>query len=83
MDKRQSTTGASLCLFFVCTIITLMLLSACGHLHEGSAGSTFKEANDLFRQGDYKASLDKYGQIIERYPDEGDRVLFEMGIIYA
>ncbi len=83
MDKRQSATGAYLYLFFVCTIITPMLLSACSHLHEGSAGSTFKEANDLFSQGNYKASLSKYGQIIERYPAEGDRVLFEMGIIYA
>jgi murein L,D-transpeptidase YafK len=44
---------------------------------------TFKEANDLFIQGSYKASLGKYEQIIEKYPKGGDRVLFEMGIIYA
>ena len=37
----------------------------------------------LFSQGSYKASLDKYQQIIEKYPTAGDRVLFEMGIIYA
>jgi murein L,D-transpeptidase YafK len=41
------------------------------------------EANDLFNQGSYKASLSKYGQILEKYPAAGDRVLFEMGIIYA
>ena len=37
----------------------------------------------LFNQGNYKASLNKYEQIIEKYPTTGDRVLFEMGIIYA
>ncbi len=47
------------------------------------AESTFKEANDYFSQGNYKASLSKYEQIIEKYPTAGDRVLFEMGIIYA
>ncbi len=50
---------------------------------ESQAKSTFKEAYDLFNQGSYKASLGKYEQIIEKYPTEGDRVLFEMGIIYA
>ena len=47
------------------------------------SGQTFKEANDFFSQGNYKASLSKYEQIIEKYPSAGDRVLFEMGIIYA
>lgn len=82
MEKRKSTT-ACLSLFFICAVIAPMLLGACSHLHEGSAGSTFKEAGDLFSRGSYKASLSKYEQILERYPDEGDRVLFEMGIIHA
>jgi len=70
--------------FFVCIIIMPFLICGCSHLNEGSqAKSTFKEANDLFSQGSYKASLGKYEQIIEKYPAEGDRVLFEMGIIYA
>jgi tetratricopeptide (TPR) repeat protein len=61
-----------------------MLLCGCSHFNEGSrAKTTFKEANDFFSLGDYKASLDKYQQIIEKYPAAGDRVLFEMGIIYA
>jgi len=42
-----------------------------------------KEANDLFSQGSYKDSLRKYEQIIEEYPSAADRVLFEMGFIYA
>ena len=61
-----------------------MLLCGCSHVNGGSlAASTFKEANDLFSQGSYKASLSKYEQIIEKYPMAGDRVLFAMGIIYA
>ncbi len=61
-----------------------MLLCGCSHFNEGSrTRTTFLEANDLFSQGDYKASLNKYQQIIEKYPTAGDRVLFEMGIIHA
>jgi len=45
--------------------------------------STFKEANDFSSQGNYEASLRQYERIMERYPAAGDRVLFEMGVIYA
>jgi len=81
MGKKQSRMGGHLNLFFVCIMITPMLICGCSHFNEGSA--TFKEANDLFSQGSYEASLGKYQQIIEEYPTAGDRVLFEMGIIYA
>ena len=47
------------------------------------ARSISQEANDFFNQGDYEASLSKYEQIIEKHPAIADRVLFEMGIIYA
>jgi len=59
-------------------LITPILICGCSHLNEG-----FQEANDLFSQGSYKASLDKYEQIIGQDPTTGDRVLFEMGIIYS
>jgi L,D-peptidoglycan transpeptidase YkuD (ErfK/YbiS/YcfS/YnhG family) len=64
--------------FFFCIILTTILLSGCSHYNDG-----FQEANDLFSQGCYVASLDKYQQMSEKYPTSGDRVLFEMGIIYA
>jgi tetratricopeptide (TPR) repeat protein len=65
-------------------ILAPMLLCGCSHFNEGTqAKATFKEANDLFSQGNFEASLGKYQQIIEKYPVAGDRVLFEMGIIYA
>jgi tetratricopeptide (TPR) repeat protein len=77
-------TGKHLKIFFVCIILAPMLLCGCSHFNEGSrATATFKEANDFFSRGDYNASLGKYQQIIETYPTAGDRVLFEMGIIYA
>jgi tetratricopeptide (TPR) repeat protein len=61
-----------------------MLICGCSYFNEGlQAKSTFVEANDFFSQGNYKASLGKYQQIIEKYPTEADRGLFEMGIIYA
>lgn len=70
--------------FFVCAILTPMLVYGCSHLYVGSVPvSSLKEANDLFSRGSYSASLVRYRQMMERYPDAGDRILFEMGIIYA
>ena len=84
MGKKQSRMGKHLNLFFVCIIMAPMLLCGCSHFNEGSrAKKTFKEANDFFSHGDYQASLGKYQQIIEKYPPARDRVLFEMGLIYA
>ena len=61
-----------------------IILSGCSHFNDGrQAKTTFAEANDLFHQGSYTASLDKYSEIIEKYPAKADRALFEMAIIYA
>ncbi|HOX14843.1 MAG TPA: L,D-transpeptidase family protein [Smithellaceae bacterium] len=80
MGKRQTGTGKHLYLFVVCIITTLMLLCGCSNFQ---VKSNVKEANDLFSQGSYKASLSKYEQIVEKYPNAADRVFFEMGFIYA
>jgi L,D-peptidoglycan transpeptidase YkuD (ErfK/YbiS/YcfS/YnhG family) len=61
-----------------------MLISGCSHFSDSyQAKTTFEEANNLFNQGSYGATLTKYEQIIEKYPTTRDRVLFEMGIIHA
>jgi tetratricopeptide (TPR) repeat protein len=61
-----------------------MLLSGCSHFNDGrQLKTTFAEANDLFHQGSYAASLDKYSEITEKYPAKADRALFEMGFIHA
>ena len=84
MRKKQSRMGEHFCFFIICIIITPILIFGCSLFNQGfQAKSTFKEANDFFSKGNYKASLSKYEQIIEKYPKVGDRVLFEMGIIYA
>ncbi len=80
MATNQSRMGERLCLYLFCIILTPILLSGCSH---GTARSPYEEANNLFSQGCYVASLDKYKQISEKYPTTGDRILFEMGIIYA
>jgi len=70
--------------FCICLVLAPILLSGCSHFNDGRrAKTTFAEANDLFHQGSYTASLDKYSEIIEKYPAKADRALFEMGIIYA
>jgi len=76
--KKQSRMGAHFFFFVVCVIMTPVLICCCSH-----SKSTFEEANDLFYQGRYQASLNKYEQIAEIDPTTGDRVLFEMGIIYS
>jgi tetratricopeptide (TPR) repeat protein len=84
MGKKQSWRGKHLNVFFVCLIIAPLLLCGCSHFDGGfQVKSDFVEANDLFSQGNYTDSLGKYQQIFEKYPMEGDRVLFEMGIVYA
>jgi L,D-peptidoglycan transpeptidase YkuD (ErfK/YbiS/YcfS/YnhG family) len=76
--------GVHLRPFFVCIMITQMLICGCSYIDGGlPARSISQEANDFFNQGDYEASLRKYEQIIEKHPTVADRVLFEMGIIYA
>ena len=83
-DQRSKGTGCCLGLFFFCIVITPILLCGCSTIDERrQASSMSQEANDLFNQGKYRASLSKYEQIIEKYPAVADRVLFEMGILYA
>ena len=84
LANKQSRVGTQFCQFFICFLLIPILLSGCSHSKGGYQGtSTFEEANNLFNQGSYKASLDKYEQIIAKDPTPGDRVLFEMGIIYS
>ena len=69
---------------FICIVITPLLICGCSHFNESyQARPTFEEANTLFNQGNYQSSLDRYQQISEQFPTTKDRVLFEMGIIYA
>ena len=76
--------GEYLRLFFVCIMITPILICGCCYIDEGlQVRSISQEANDFFNQGKYEASLKKYEQIIEKHPAVADRILFEMGIIYA
>ncbi len=66
--------------FFPVCICCMLLLCGCSH-HR--AASIFQEANDLFSQGNYSASLDAYTRIGETHPAAKDRVLFEKGFIHA
>ena len=68
----------------ICLMMAPMLLSGCSHFNDGrQSKTTFAEANELFYQGNYTASLGKYSEITEKYPAKADRALFEMGIVYA
>jgi hypothetical protein len=80
MGKKQRRTDGLHIFFFACIIIAPILICGCSQFQ---VRSTFKEANDLFSQGNYEASLSKYELTRKKDPSAGDRVLFEMGIIYA
>lgn len=61
-----------------------LLAAGCSHLNGGAqARKVYAEANDLFHQGSHAASLDKYSEILDRYPATADRALFETGFIHA
>jgi len=68
-------------LFAVGILIAAALIGGCSGGHRARALS--QEANRYFDQGDYQAALGRYEQIIEHHPAVADRVLFEMGIVYA
>lgn len=70
--------------FCICLLMAPVLLSGCSHFNDGRrVNTTFAEANNLFHQGSYAASLAKYSEIAEKYPAKADRALFEMGVIHA
>ncbi len=77
--ERQTRIGRYFHLSLAC-IITLTIICGCSSLQ---IGSSLKEANDYSSQGSYIASLSKYEQILEKYPEAGDRVLFEIALIHA
>jgi len=66
--------------FYICIIATPLLICGCSGFQ---AKSDYEQANVFFNQGSYEASLHKYEQIVGKYPETGDRALFEMGIVYA
>ena len=79
MGMKQIGIGRHL-YFFVACIISATLICGCS---ASQIKSSFKEANDYASQGSYITSLSQYEQILKKYPETGDRVLFEMGVIYA
>ena len=84
MGKKQRRRGKHLYFFLACIIITPMLTCGCAHFYERFVTEPdFKEVDNFVRKGNYNESLLKYEQIIVQHPLVGDRVLFEMGRIYA
>ena len=84
MVRTFPRIGKHLRLFFASMVVVPILLWGSSYFDEElHARSIFQEANDFFNQGDYETSLNKYEEIIEKYPAVRDRVLFQMGIIYA
>ena len=82
--EKKGWMGTYLRPLFACIMLAPLLICGCSLFNEGfEAKPIFVEANDFFSQGNYNASLGRYQQIIEKYPATGDRVLFEMGIVYT
>jgi len=81
-SKTPRSIGGYFRLAFVGIMLTPILVCGCSY-ERHQARFISQQANDLFNQGKYEASLSKYKQVIEKDPAAADRVLFEMGIIYA
>ena len=78
--KRSPGLNGPLVLVVVGILLITLLITGCSHTDEGTLT---REATTFFNQGNYGAALDKYAQLIRTYPESEDRVLFEMGVIYA
>jgi L,D-peptidoglycan transpeptidase YkuD (ErfK/YbiS/YcfS/YnhG family) len=82
--QRHSDKGLRLRLIAVGITLLPILLGGCSHLDEGRrARSLSKAAHEFFNQEKYAAALRNYEQIMAIDPAVADRILFEMGIIYA
>jgi tetratricopeptide (TPR) repeat protein len=83
-SKRPDGTSGYLHPLLLSIMLTALLISGCSHSREETpARSISLAANVFFAQGNYEASLDEYEKLIEKEPEAADRLLFEMGIIYA
>ncbi len=68
-----------------CVLLAIILLFfACIHSNaETSVRSSSTTAKVYFSQGKYEESLREYQKLLEKKPEIGDRLLFEMAIVYA
>lgn len=83
-DKSRRGIGVYLRLICIFVLLAPILVWGCSTTEErAKARSLSQEAHDFFNQGNYQASLRKYEQVIKKDPTVADRVLFEMGVIYA
>ena len=84
MWERFKSSLAYMAKMVICIVVTPIMMFGCSHFSEGfQAKSTFEEANEFLNEGNYQAALNRFEQILERYPATGDRALFEMGITYS
>ena len=84
MGKKQRGRGKRLYFFLAGMLMSIGSLSGCTHFYQEVAmRPEFNEAQQLIKQGSHKESLLKYDKMIQQYPLVADKVLFEMGIIYA
>jgi murein L,D-transpeptidase YafK len=85
-DPGQGRTriGAYLRFFLILIMVSPVLVCGCSYFDKGyRTRSISREANQYFVQGNYEAALGRYRQVLEENPAIADRILFEMGIIYA
>jgi L,D-peptidoglycan transpeptidase YkuD (ErfK/YbiS/YcfS/YnhG family) len=80
VGHRPAGPGALLRFFAVGIMLIAMFIGGCSHSDQRSLS---KQANQYFNQGNYEAALGNYAQILRNHPAVTDRVLFEMGIVYA
>lgn len=77
-------TARSLLFVRISVLALFALFLGCGNLHGAPrAKPTFEEANTLFCQGNYTASLSGYARLFDSCPEARDRILFEMGVIHS
>jgi tetratricopeptide (TPR) repeat protein len=82
--KRFNWTGGYLSPLPCYIMLAAFLFYGCSHSGEGTPAKSISfAANAFYARGDYAASLGEYEKLIEKEPETADRVLFEMGIIYA
>ena len=91
MGRKRTGKRKRLFFYFAFILIGPLVLGGCGFkeniwLRESQdlmIKGELKEAQDLMIRGEYNRALEKNRQLLERYPQMGDRILFQMGLICA
>ena len=79
MGRKRAGKGERFFIYLACILIGPLIFGGCAP----KGNLLLTESQDFMIRGDYSRALEKNRQLLEKYPQMGDRALFQMGLITA